>query len=76
MPDADLFTPAGSSTGNAWVTVELGGRAELRMILIDGRVLIGRSWMGDVVVDAPAIMFPVEAVPDVVAALRELVGEG
>jgi hypothetical protein len=69
----DLFTPAdATTTGNATATVGLGGRAELRLILIEGRVLIGRSWTDDPVIQVPALLIPVEAVPDVVAALEAL----
>jgi hypothetical protein len=71
----DLFTPAETTTGNATATVDLGGRAELRLILIEGRVIMGRSWTDDPVIQVPALLIPVEALPALRAALEALQGQ-
>jgi hypothetical protein len=61
-------------------TVDLGGRAQLRLLLIEDeygarRVMLGRSWEDDPVIQPPALFVRVEAVPELVAALQELAGE-
>jgi hypothetical protein len=72
----DLFTSEQATTaGNATVVVDLGGRAELRLILIEGRVLIGRSWTDDPMIQVPALLIPVEAVPALREALASLEAE-
>jgi hypothetical protein len=58
-------------------TVDLGGRAQLRLLLIEDeagnrRVMLGRAWEGDATFQVPTLTVPVEAVRDVVAALTEL----
>lgn len=87
MKDADLFTgrPRREPLTVAHSrVVPLGGRAELRLLLVetltpdgdvDRKLMLGRSWQDDIVIDVPALFVPAECVPALVVALNELVGE-
>jgi hypothetical protein len=59
--------------------VTLGGRSELRLLLLedeygDRRIMLGRGWLDDPVF-GPTLTVPVEAVPALREALASLSGE-
>jgi hypothetical protein len=60
--------------------VPLGGRSQLRLLLIEDeygsrRVMLGRGWEDDPTFQVPTLTVPVEAVPELVEALTALKGE-
>jgi hypothetical protein len=84
MKDADLFTPDRPRRDPMAVaqsrTVDLQGRAQLRLLLIedehgDRRILLGRGWEGDPMFQVPTVLIPVEAVPALREALEALEGQ-
>lgn len=62
-------------------TLDMGGRSQLRLLLIEDeygarRIMLGRGWEGDPTFQVPTLTIPTECVPELVAALNALVGEG